>query len=160
MANINGNPFGGGKSSKSKIISKRKKTHLGYYRLGFVEPYVKMTERDIEIRQEYAKDLVSRYVGAPKDMIQFRKKSSTQTSLSLDEVFYVKIGKETIGKISIRVQRMFTSSNLTFIYQEKNLRDGSTYSRDKQGAYKRKTQSAKRRKNRKTKKQKSSSRKF
>lgn len=161
MANQYGNPYGGSKSSAKKkdIIKKQRQTNLGYYRLGIVETYNKMTSRDIDIRQEYAKDLIGRYIGAPKDLITFRKKSTTQTALSLDEVFYVKIGKETVGKVSIRVQRLFSSSNLTFIYQEKNLRDGSTYSRDKQGSYKRKSASTRRRNNRKAK-QKGNSRKF
>lgn len=150
MSNINGNLLGLGGSKNNR--AKQRKSHKGYYKLAFVEPYERMTERDVELRQEYAKDLIGKYTGLPKDLIQFRKKSSKQTIVSLDEVFYVKTGKEPIGKLSIRVQRLFKSVSLTIIYQEKRLSDDSTYSRDAQGSFKRKSRSAKRKTSRKRKK--------
>src|SRR5699024_8398407 len=95
-------------TGNNHTVKKQRQSYRGYYKLGFVEPYNGVSERDVEIRQEYAKDLISKYTGIPKNMIQFRKKSTNQTIVSLDEVFYVKTGKEILGKMSIRVQRMFT----------------------------------------------------
>lgn len=132
MANPNGNLLGMGKGSKNQI-KKQRRSHRGHYKLGFVEPFVGVSERDVELRKDYGKDLIGRFVGYPKDLIKFRKKSSEQTIVSLDEVYYVKVGKETIGKLSIRVQRLFTSINITFIYQEKKLSDGSTKTRKANG---------------------------
>lgn len=150
ISNANGNLYGSGSSKNN--VAKQRKSHKGYYKLGFVEPYERMTERDIELRQEYAKDLIGKYTGLPKDLIQFKKKSTNQTILSLDEVFYVKTGIEPIGKVSIRVQRLFKTVSLTIIYQEKRLSGDTTYSRDAQGNFKRKSQSAKRKASRKRKK--------
>lgn len=157
MSKIDENILGIGNKNRNNL-KKQRQSHKGYYKLGFVEPFTGMTERDLEIRQEYSKDLISKFCGVPKDMVYFRKKSSKQTIVSLDEVFYVKIGKETVGKLSIRIQRMFKTNNMTIIYQEKKLRDGSTYSRDAQGSFKKKTKSSARKNNRNNKRKKSNKR--
>ncbi len=121
MGNLNGNLYGLGKYNNN--TQKEWESRKGYYRLAFVESYNKMTTRDVEIRQEYAKDLIANYAKVPKDMVVFRKKSSKTSIVSLDEVFYVRIGKSTVGKISIRVQRTFSEATLSFIFQEKRIRD-------------------------------------
>lgn len=135
----------------SNAVSKLKKSHKGYYKLAFVEPYDKMTERDIELRQEYAKGAISQYLKVPKEMITFRKKSTNQTIISLDEVFYVKRGVETIGKVSIRVQRLFSSNNMTIIFQIKAIRENNNYKRNSQGSYKKNTKSKTRSKKKRSK---------
>lgn len=110
-----------------------------------------MTERDIELRQEYAKGAISGCIHIPKDMITFRKKSTNQTAISLDEVYYVKRGKDTIGKVSIRIQRMFTRSSMTIIFQVKSTREDNNYSRNAAGSYKKNTKSKKRSNKKKSK---------
>jgi len=121
MGNLDGNLYGLGGYKDN--VSKEWESKKGYYKLAFVESFDKMTDRDVDIRQEYAKDLIATYVKVPKSMVVFRKKSSTTSLASLDEVFYVKIGKSTVGKISIRVQRTFTQTTLSFVFQEKSIRD-------------------------------------
>lgn len=122
MANKNGNLFAMGGDSKKAYKSRRTGTK-GYYKLGFVESYSDVTENDVSIRNKYAADAIARYLKTPHDLISFRKKSTKQTLISLDEVFYVKAGDFTVGKVSIRVQRMFSKINLDIIYQDKHLTD-------------------------------------
>lgn len=64
-------------------------------------------------------------MGVPKQMVTFRKKSTKQTTVSLDEILYVKVGVDTVGKISIRVLRAFSYSNMDIIFQVKRLQDRS-----------------------------------
>ena len=116
---------GGGSKSSAEAYKKRRKSEHGYYKLAFVENYAKITERDIELRLEYAKDAVGRFMGVPKQMVTFRKKSTKQTTVSLDEILYVKVGVDTVGKISIRVLRAFSYSNMDIIFQVKRLQDRS-----------------------------------
>lgn len=98
-----------------------RKSLKGHYRIAFTQVYEGMTEKDIELRQTYAKDLVAGYVGVPIDMIHLRpkKKTGEQTLTALDEVYYVKVGQDNYGKLSIRTQRLWKGSNLIFVFQEK-----------------------------------------
>lgn len=124
MSNLDGNLYGLGHYKDNR--RKEWESNKGYYKLAFVETFDKMTERDIEVRQEYAKDLISTYMKVPKDLVSFRKKSSKTGIASLDEVFYVKVGTNTVGKISIRIQRTFKEATLGIVYQEKRIRDTYT----------------------------------
>lgn len=100
--------------------SKKRQSTRGYYHVAFVKEYKGLTERDFELKLEYGKDLVHHHTGVPTDMINFRKKTEKQTLSSVDTVFYVRKGKETIGKLSIRAQRRFKDLALVFIYLEKD----------------------------------------
>lgn len=155
MGNLDGNLYGlgGYKNNTQKEWESRK----GYYRLAFVESFNKMTDRDIDIRQEYAKDLIATYARVPKDMVVFRKKSSKTSLVSLDEVFYVKLGKSTVGKISIRVQRTFKEATLSFIFQEKRIRDVAKNHEKGIRGYAGKSKSDKRQANRRNRKNKKKS---
>lgn len=108
------------------------------------------------LKLEYGKDLVSSYTGVPADMIKLRKKKEEQTLASLDTVYYVSIGKEPVGKLSIRAQRRFREVGLTFIYLEKNyvqrkLRGGNVRSVGYTNATKSQKRKADRRKSNKSK---------
>ena len=120
MANHGGNLLGSGAYKDN--IKKERQSHKGYYELAFVEAFNSMTEKDIDIRQGYAKDLISQYLSVPEEYITFRKKSEKKTLISIDEVFYVRVGTDTVGKLSIRVQQLFKDASMTFIFQEKALR--------------------------------------
>lgn len=125
---------------KEKRLSTR-----GYYHVALTKEYQGLTEKDLMLKVEYGKDLISQYTGIPTDMLVFRKKAERQTLSSIDTVYYVRRGKETIGKLSIRTQRRFKNLGLLFIYLEKNyapkeLRRVSNGQRSLQG----KTKSAKR----------------
>lgn len=98
-----------------------RKSTRGHYRVAFMNTYENMTEKDVELRVTYGKELVAKHVGVPTDMVTLRpkKSSGSQTITSLDEVFYVKIGQDTAGKLSIRTQRLWKSVTLLFVFQEK-----------------------------------------
>ncbi len=92
----------------------------GQYRVGFTEMFERVTERDIELKHTYAKDLLSNYLKVPVDMIHLKvKRKPQQTLTSVDEVFYVKVGSDIYGKVSIRVQRVLRGNMLIFVFQEK-----------------------------------------
>ncbi|AHJ87177.1 hypothetical protein BCP8-2_139 [Bacillus phage BCP8-2] len=92
----------------------------GIYRVGFTEMFERVTERDIELKHTYAKDLLSNYLKVPVDMIHLKvKRKPQQTLTSVDEVFYVKVGSDIYGKVSIRVQRVLRGNILIFVFQEK-----------------------------------------
>ncbi|AMQ66658.1 hypothetical protein BH753_gp176 [Bacillus phage Shbh1] len=104
--------------------SQARKSLKGHYRVAFTRTYERMTEKDIELRSTYGKDLISAYVGVPTDMITLKKKRTTTdhvTLTSLDEVYYVKVGKDTYGKLSVRTQRLWKNNLLIFVYQEKKV---------------------------------------
>lgn len=143
----------GGHSSGSE--TKRLSTK-GYYQVGFVKEYKDLTEKDIMLKLEYGKDLVSSYIGVHSDMINLRKKQEKQTLASLDSVYYVSVGKEPVGKLSIRAQRRFREVGLTFVYLEKNyvqrkLRSGNVRSTSYTNATKSQQRQADRRKSNRAK---------
>jgi hypothetical protein len=100
---------------------KSRQSNKGHYRVEFSQMYENMTERDIELRHTYGRDLVALNVGVPADMITLRKKKQggEQTLTSRDEVFYVKVGKDNYGKLSIRTQRLWKTTALMFVFQVK-----------------------------------------
>ena len=103
-------------------IHKAKKSTKGHYRVEFSKVFEDMTEKDIELRHTYGKDLVAASLGVPVDMIFLKKrKAPTQTLTSLDEVFYVKVGQDTAGKLSIRTQRLRKTNLLMFVFQVKKV---------------------------------------
>lgn len=104
-----------------EAAEKRSKSTKGYYSMAFTEPFDRLSERDIEIRHEYAKDAVARYYGIHKSFVQLRSKSSKPSGINLDEVFYIYVGQHPVGKLSIRVTRFSKKNNrLLLIYQHKN----------------------------------------
>lgn len=98
-----------------------RKSTKGHYRVEFTQVFERVTDKDIELREVYGKDLVSGNIGVPVEMItlQPKRKTGEQTLTALDEVFYVKVGKDIYGKLSIRTQRLWKSSNLIFVFQAK-----------------------------------------
>lgn len=123
-----------------------RQSNKGHYRVEFTNVYEKMTDRDIELRKVYGKDLIAGSVGVPADMITLvsKKKTGEQTLTALDEVYYVKVGKDNYGKLSIRTQRLWKSVTLIFVFQVKKVALKSpqkAYSRS--AGYKRRTTSQK-----------------
>lgn len=127
---LKGQPFGtpqgvvgrnyvglGGTSNGHK---KKRQSTRGYYHIAFVKEYQGLTERDFELKLDYGRDLVSRYTNIPAVMLTLVKKTEKQTLSSLDSVYYVKRGVETIGKLSVRAQRRFADRGLVFVYSEKH----------------------------------------
>lgn len=98
-----------------------RQSNKGHYRVEFTQVYENMTEKDVDLREVYGKDLVAGNIGVPADMITLvsKKKTGEQTLTALDEVFYVKVGKDNYGKLSIRTQRLRKAAMLIFIFQAK-----------------------------------------
>ncbi|ALA07712.1 hypothetical protein PBC6_120 [Bacillus phage PBC6] len=131
-------------SNGADAFKKSRQSTKGHYRVAFTNIFEKMTERDISLKYTYGKDLLSSYLSVPVDMISLKPKRSavTQTLTALDEVFYVKVGKEIYGKLSIRVQRLRKNNLLIFIFQDKKAAlkpPKKSYSRS--GSFKKKTTS-------------------
>lgn len=109
------------KGRHKEAARRRSKSTKGYYSMAFTEPFDRLKERDVEIREEYAKDAVARYYGVHKSFVQLRNKSKKPSGINLDEVFYVYVGQHPVGKISIRVTRFSEKNNrMVLIYQHKN----------------------------------------
>lgn len=100
-----------------------KKSTKGHYKIAFMNTYENMTEKDIELRIQYGKELVAQHIGVPFDMITLKPKRihGKQTLTSLDEVFYVRVGSDVAGKLSIRTQRTWKTTSLIIIFQEKKI---------------------------------------
>jgi hypothetical protein len=98
-----------------------RKSTKGHYRVEFSQVYENMTDKDIELRKTYGKDLVAGNLGVPVDMITLkaRRKVPEQTLTAMDEVFYVKVGQDTAGKLSVRTQRLRKNNLLIFVFQVK-----------------------------------------
>lgn len=148
-----GNPFGNldGLGHYRNNIEKEWQSKKGHYKVAQVESFEGVTERDVELRREYAKDLIGMHTNSAADFIQLRRKESNVTLSSLHEVYYVKIGHNTVGKISISVQRVFNKINLSFIFQEKRVRDSAGQGKNKQMNPEGVSKATKRKQNRKTK---------
>lgn len=100
-----------------------RKSTKGHYRIAFMNTYENVTEKDIELRVQYGKELVAQHIGSPMDMITLEPKRvhGKQTLTSLDEVFYVRVGLDIAGKLSIRTQRTWKTNSLIIIFQEKKI---------------------------------------
>lgn len=103
-------------SRKKYLQSKR-----GTYNMEFIRSFKDMTEMDIDLRIDYAKDLLHKLLNVHEDFIQFEmKKGSGKSGITTRyEVFYVSVGKEVVGKMSIATQRAFLTNTLTFVYQSR-----------------------------------------
>lgn len=99
------------------------KSNKGHYRIEFTRTFENMTDKDVELRVQYGKDLVAGNLAVPVDMVKLRAKktSGEQTLTSLDEVFYVKVGNVNYGKLSIRTQRLRKNALLIFVFQIKKI---------------------------------------
>jgi hypothetical protein len=100
------------------------KSAKGHYKLEFTQMYEHLSERDIDLRYTYAKDLLSNNIGVPTHMINLKPKrtESLQPTLTArDEIFYVRVGNVIYGKMSIRTQRLRRNLVLIFIFQVKKI---------------------------------------
>lgn len=106
-----------GKNAYKKSLSSTK----GHYRVEFTRVYEGLSEKDVELRKVYGTDLVSQYAGIPTDMLTLKMKKSTgeQTLTARDEVYYIRVGKDIYGKLSIRTQRLLKGNMLVFVLQVK-----------------------------------------
>lgn len=81
--------------------------------------YKDVTEADIELRAKYGKSLISNYTSTDKKLIKLNKKITSNTLTMLNEVYYVYLGGQAYGKLSISVQRTPRGRKMTFILTKK-----------------------------------------
>lgn len=129
------------------------KSTKGHYRVEFTKTYENMTDKDIQLRLTYGKDLVAGNLGVPVDMIKLRaKKNSGELTLTAhDEVYYVKVGNVNYGKLSVRTQRLRKNALLIFVFQIKKTAlkpPQAAYSRNK--SFKKRTTSQRQQASRKS----------
>ena len=94
----------------------------GFYRVIFVQTMDNVTEKDVDLKLDYAREFIYTEIGIPRDFIKFQLKDQTQTMTSLDTVHYVRRGKEIMGKISIKVMRIGKRTQMYFIFQQRDYR--------------------------------------
>lgn len=98
------------------------RSNKGHYQTVLVENFSNLTPKDVELREAYGIDLISKYTKDNKKMLWLEEKKSKQTSLGRNEVFYVKKGTYNIGKLMIRYRTDFDNkTHMTFVYQVRNL---------------------------------------
>lgn len=107
----------------TSAIENRKKSKKGDYKPEFVEMYSKVSDKDVELRKDYAIDLLSKHLGVRRELIVLddKRSSTINTVTARDEVYYVYVGQQVAGKISIRTQRTWKSIDLLFIFQTKQV---------------------------------------
>lgn len=95
------------------------KKNKGRYDLIFTKMYNDITEKDIELKEKYAIDIISRYTGINKKYLRLHQYNDKVNITNNNYNYYVKQGKIIRGKMSIRVQYTFSSMYLIFVYSEK-----------------------------------------
>ncbi|AMW63130.1 hypothetical protein SAGEFAYGE_210 [Bacillus phage SageFayge] len=97
----------------------------GNYRVEFIEEFKNVTERNVELKEKYALELVAKHTGTSIDIIRLvpKRNGEVVTLTCLDSVYYVKIGTTILGKVSIRVQRTFRGRSIMIVYKTKVLKE-------------------------------------
>ena len=119
ITNTYGSLLGAG--VKTDHTSKVRNSPRGFYYLEFSKRYRGVTELDIDLRYNYAIELIANHTGIAEDFLHLKTKKSTITETSLDSVYYVHQGSHIIGKMSISIRRYGNINELLFIYQVKEL---------------------------------------
>lgn len=96
-------------------------SHHGDYFVAFVETFRNLTEQDVLLREDYALDLVGRYLNVPREMVHLthRRGQTTQSLINLDELRYIKLGKSFVGRVGIRTTRIGKRIMLTYVFSQK-----------------------------------------
>lgn len=103
----------------SKGVEARNKRFGKHYKVIASLSFSNISEQEIDLRESYAKSLVSNRCGIPLRQVYLELNSTTQTSTSLNEVYLIRNGKNSFGKVSVRVQRTFRGNDLYFVIQKK-----------------------------------------
>lgn len=118
--------FSTGSFESSKTLSKRHKETYDKafmkglkYQIVTTREYKGVTDADVDLRMKYAKSLISNATGTDKKLITFQKKSDVQTLTSVNEVYYVRLGGKSYGKLSIRIQFLKRGNDIYFILRRK-----------------------------------------
>lgn len=92
-----------------------------------MESFRDLTQRDIELRESYGLDLVSKYMNENLKLLHLEEKKSMQTLLGRTEVFYVRKAKYNIGKLTINYKTdLKNKTSMSYVFQTR-----SFYPRDR-----------------------------
>lgn len=153
IRNTKGNLLGLGDGSTA--YQKQLKSRKGFYYISLQKRYRGVSELDVELREDYALDLLETHLRTPRDFLRLVEKKENLTETSLDTVYYVYQGVIVLGKMAISVRRYGSLRELLFIYSEKRTAPKRGIPRKRASAYKN-TSQAKSMKNQKQRKRVSS----
>lgn len=78
-----------------------------------------LTDRDIDLRIEYATDLLSNTMGVDSKFIHLKERTKSATAVSMSETYTVKVGVKEWGVVSIRTQGLSNKYSMFIIVQRK-----------------------------------------
>ena len=117
--------LGSGDGSNAQQAMRR--SQKGHYYVVASKAYSPMSDRDVELRKDYARSLASEKLHTPVATIRLEPKGKPKTGLTtLDEVYIIKRGVDVIGKVSIRVQVTFSSTTMIIVVFEKRIKAKET----------------------------------
>ena len=104
-------------------VKSRLESFRGYYLLGDSLVIRQATERDIELKETYAIEIVSHFHNIIKPLIHLVERTDEEehtTNSTITYVYYAMLGKVVLGKIEIMVQDILIRKKLHFIYYYKD----------------------------------------
>lgn len=117
---------GMGDGSQAQV--KMRRSAKGHYYVKDSRMFDSVTPRDLELRTEYARDIVAQNMRVPKESIRLTMRGEpTKSLLVTDELYHVRRGVDIIGKVAIRVQTTFRGDNLIIVYSEKRIKAKETH---------------------------------
>lgn len=78
-----------------------------------------LTDRDIDLRIEYATDLLSNTMGVDSKFVHLKERTKSATAVSMSETYTVKVGVKEWGVVSIRTQGLSNKYSMFIIVQRK-----------------------------------------
>lgn len=89
-----------------------------YYIIGTSVRIDPATNRDIELAYNYGLDIVSKFHGIIKPLIQLysREKDKRQSNTTTTTTYYAMVGKNVIGRLVVMVQQTKFTQSIYFIY--------------------------------------------
>lgn len=76
-----------------------------------------LTDRDVDLRIEYATDLLSNTMGVEPKFIHLKERTKSATAVSMSETYTVKVGVKEWGVVSIRTQGLSNKYSMFIIVQ-------------------------------------------
>lgn len=78
-----------------------------------------LTDKDVDLRIEYATDLLSNTMGVEPKFIHLKERTKSATAVSMSETYTVKVGVKEWGVVSIRTQGLSNKYSMFIIVQRK-----------------------------------------
>lgn len=100
---------------------KRWRSKSGYYEIVLQKRYAGLTDKEVECRVDFAKDLIAKYLQTKKSLLVLELKKENTTVNSLDTVYYVKQGAYYIGKLSLSTRYYPNKTDLVVLFFAKRL---------------------------------------